>query len=115
MWQRPMSHRWLEDKPPAGGPDGHGGALRVLVESNHPVAKISDFSAFRMAGLDVAVCSGPGDDAVECPLVRGEPCRLAAATDAVLVELDVSRPSTALVIEALAAHHPGVPIVVEVP
>jgi hypothetical protein len=98
----------IRDVPPGD----HGGALRVLVESDRPAAEISDYAEFRLAGLDVSVCSGPGDVAEDCPLVRGESCRFAERADAVLVELDLSQPAAQRVVDALAARHPGTPVVV---
>ena len=32
---------------------------RLLIEDSHPALEISDFTAFRDAGFDVAYCSGP--------------------------------------------------------
>ena len=49
---------------------------RLLIEDDRPALAISDFSVFRDAGLDVAFCSGPGDDPGSCPLLRGQRCAL---------------------------------------
>lgn len=109
MWQRTLSHRWLDSSDEVASP------LRVLIESNDGISQISDFSTFRMAGMDVAICSGPDAAGEECPLVRGEACRFADKADAVLVDLNLSRPEVRQVVAALVAHHPDTGIVVEVP
>jgi len=108
MWQRVLSRRWLQ------ADNGMDRPLRVLVESQSPVAAVADYWAFRLGRMDVAVCSGPGGDADECPLVRGEPCPFAEQADAVLVELDISLPSTQRIVAALTARHPDTSVVVEV-
>lgn len=105
MWQHAVTHGWQS---------GTGGdsRLRVLIETDDPVAEISDFTAFREAGLEVALCSGPTVEPGECPLVRGEACPLVDEADAVLVELDVRGPRGRGVVQALVASHPRTPIVV---
>jgi hypothetical protein len=82
---------------------------RVLVEVDHPALAISDFSAFRDAGFDVAVCSGPDRTPERCPLLRGEQCGLAAHADVVLHGLD----RRLGVAEALRQQLPDLAVVVE--
>jgi hypothetical protein len=84
---------------------------RVLVEDDHPALAISDFSAFRDAGYDVAVCSGPDRTPARCPLLRGEHCGVVANADVVLHGLDPRLGIAA----AIRHQHPGVAVVVEQP
>jgi hypothetical protein len=93
---------------------------QLLVESPDPGLAISNFDAFRYAGFDVMVCGGPGVDAHECPVVRGEPCPLMAAADVVLFDLDGDPPwrsevltaSRTEVLAAMRASRPELPVVV---
>ena len=82
---------------------------RLLIQDDHPVLAISDFSLFEQAGFDIAYCSGPGDDLAACPLLRGQRCPLVADADAVLHGLD-----PALGIAAgICRQRPGMPVVIE--
>lgn len=54
-------------------PGRAGRRPRVLVEDDHPVLAISDFSLLKAAGFDVAYSSGPGDTPSDCPLVSPAP------------------------------------------
>ena len=108
MRQHVISSRWMADGA------ARGARLRLLVETADPVAEISDFRSFRQAGIDVAVCSGPGPQGSECPMVTGRRCALAERADAVLVELPPSSSETHQVVEAMRARHPGTPIVMHV-
>jgi len=105
MWQHILTSHWV---PAAGRPS----PLRVLIETCDPLAQISDFTAFREAGLEIAVCSGPAPHAGGCPLLRGERCGLADEADAVLVELDLYGDMARRVVDALVASHPRTPVVV---
>ncbi len=102
MKQRVPRRAWR-----AGGAATHG--PRVLIEDGHPAMAISDFSMFERAGLNVAFCSGPGNDPSACPLLRGEPCPLVAGADAVLHDLDPKLGIAA----AIRRQSPGTPVVVE--
>ena len=82
---------------------------RVLIEDDHQALAISDFSLFEQAGLDIAFCSGPGEDPRACPLLRGEPCPVLARAEAVLHGLDPALGIAA----AIRGQHPGLPVVVE--
>lgn len=82
---------------------------RVLIEDDHPALAISDFSAFRDAGFDVAMCSGPDRLPERCPLLRGEQCGVVASADVVLNGLDPRLGVAA----AIRHQHPGVAVVVE--
>ena len=84
---------------------------RLLIEDDHPALAVSDFSLFRDAGFDVALCSGPGGDSGGCPLHRGEPCALLAGADVVLHGLDPALGIAA----AIRRQYPGLPVVVEQP
>lgn len=86
--------------------------LRVLVESADPALAISDFAHFGRAGIDVALCSGPVGDPDQCPLVRGEPCALAAGADAILFG---AGPERGRILDGLRRRLPGTPIVVQPP
>ena len=81
--------------------------LRVLIESADPALAISDFAQFARAGIDVAVCGGPVDSPTECPLVRGEPCVLAAEADAILFTPGAHE---GRVLDAARRHHGGTAI-----
>jgi hypothetical protein len=83
---------------------------RLLMESHEPGVDIANFDAFRDAGFDVSVCEGPAD-AVECPLVRGEPCPLVNEADVVLFDVD-DQPARWAVLDALRASRPELPVVV---
>jgi len=82
---------------------------RVLVEDDRPALAISDFSSFQDAGFDVAICSGPGRDAQDCPLLRGQECVVLARADAVLHGLD---PALGIA-EAIRQRHPDIAVLVE--
>jgi hypothetical protein len=82
--------------------------LRVVIESADPALAVSDFSQFTRAGIDVALCCGPGDSR-DCPLLRDEDCALAAGADAVLHKLGHGGTP---VLEAMRDHPGGTPVVV---
>jgi hypothetical protein len=60
----------------------------LLVEDDDPALAVSDFSLFREAGFEVALCRGPGSTAKNCPLHGGEECDLLNGADVVLHGLD---------------------------
>jgi hypothetical protein len=97
-------------------PTGAAGRSRppwhLLVESHEPGMEISNFDAFRCAGFEVTVCQGPGEEASECPIVRGEPCPLLADADVVFFDLDDESPQRSEVLAAMRADRPDLPIVV---
>jgi hypothetical protein len=105
MLQRTITKAWSE-------PSKTGSRLRLLVESSDPLLGISDFTQWTDAGFDVALCSGPAATASECPLVRGEPCELAAGADAILFALPPSRVD---VLQAVRRSHAATPVVVQLP
>ena len=82
---------------------------RLLIEDDRPALAISDFSVFRDAGLDVAFCSGPGDDPGSCPLLRGQRCALVDRADVVLHGLSPGLGIAA----AIRRQRPELPVVVE--
>jgi len=82
---------------------------RVLVEDDRPALAISDFSLFRDAGLDVAFCSGPGDDPAACPLLSGQRCALVDRADVVLHGLSQGLG----IATAIRRQRPELPVVVE--
>lgn len=82
---------------------------RLLVEDDRPALAVSDFSLFRDAGLDVAFCSGPGDDPGACPLLRGQRCALVDRADVVLHGLSPGLGIAA----AIRRQRPELPVVVE--
>lgn len=90
---------------------GAGRRPRVLIEDDHPALAISDFSLCEEAGFDIAFCSGPGDAAQDCPLLRGEDCAVLAGADAVLHGLDPGLGIAA----AIRRQHPGITVVIERP
>ena len=92
-----------------GSPGAGTGRPRVLIEDDRQALAISDFSLFEQAGLDIAFCSGPGEDPRACPLLRGEPCPVLARAEAVLHGLD---PALGIAV-AIRGQHPGLPVVVE--
>src|SRR3954447_13674965 len=49
------------------------GTVRLVVETDDPALRISDFASFRAAGFDVVVCGGP-DRSHGCPAIDGEIC-----------------------------------------
>jgi hypothetical protein len=94
-----VHRRW-----PAGKP-------RVLVEDASEAAAMSDYSVFREAGFEVAVCSGP-DGSTACPLVEEGRCELAESADVVLFGLDVDDPTGRAVLHAHLRRYPDGPAVV---
>ena len=82
---------------------------RLLIEDDHPALEISDFTAFRDAGFDVAFCSGPGVSPGSCPVLRGADCEVLAQADVVLHGLG---PETGLV-AGIRWWHPELPVVVK--
>lgn len=83
--------------------------LKVLVESADPALAVSDFAEFTRAGIDIALCCGPGDRPAECPLVSGEDCALAGGADAVLFKLGTGGQE---VLEVMRRRHRQTPIVI---
>lgn len=102
MRQRKTTPTWSSS---ASGPR----PTRVLIESADPALAVSDFGAFAAAGMDVALCHGPEHTPAECPVVRGEPCQLAAEADVILFDLG---PAGEPVLEAGRRLYPGTPVVV---
>jgi hypothetical protein len=90
-------------------PSADTGRPRVLIEDDHQALAISDFSLFEQAGLDIAFCSGPGEDPRACPLLCGEQCPVLARADAVLHGLDPALGIAA----AIRRQNPGLPVVAE--
>lgn len=84
---------------------------RVLIENDHSALNVSDFSAFRDAGFDVAYCSGPGRTCDGCPLLRGENCDVLDRADVVLHGLDPGSGVAA----AIKWWHPDIPVVQPAP
>jgi len=82
---------------------------RLLVEDDRPALAICDFSVFRDAGLEVAFCSGPGDDPGACPLLLGQRCTLVDLADVVLHGLSPGLGIAA----AIRRQRPELPVVVE--
>jgi len=102
-----MEHRMPRGMGSPAGPAGR--KPRVLVEDDRPALAISDFSVFRDAGLEVAFCSGPGDDLEACPLLGGQRCTLVDRADVVLHGLS---PGLGIA-EAIRRQRPELPVVVE--
>jgi hypothetical protein len=82
---------------------------RLLIEDDRPALAISDFTLFRDAGLDVAFCSGPGDDPAACPLMEGQRCALVDRADVVLHGLS---PGLGIA-TAIRRQRPELPVLVE--
>lgn len=90
---------------------------RLLVEDDDPALAVSDFSLFREAGFDVALCRGPGSTAGDCPLLCGEECDLFARADVVLHGLDPRLGVSAIIrgtkpavgVVTIARHQSGAP------
>ena len=70
-----------------GTSDRPGHSPYVLVEDDDPALALSDFSLFREEGFVVALCAGPGATPSNCPILRGETCRVLAGADVVLHRL----------------------------
>ena len=89
MKQRVPARTWYSSSERAGVP-------ACSSRTSHPALEISDFTAFRDAGFDVAYCSGPaagetGGAAAgpgSCPLLCGADCEVLAGADVVLHGLD---------------------------
>jgi hypothetical protein len=102
MMQRVARRTWRSPGADTGRP-------RVLIEDDHQALAISDFSLFEQAGLDIAFCSGPGEEPRACPLLRGRLCPVLARAEAVLHGLDPSLGIAA----AIRHQRPGLPVVVK--
>jgi hypothetical protein len=102
MEQRMPRRTWSPANLPGRRP-------RLLIEDDRAAVAISDFFAFREAGLDVAFCSGPGDDLGACPLLRGQRCTLVDRADVVLHALSPGLGIAA----AIRRQRPELPVVVE--
>jgi hypothetical protein len=96
-------------------PRGAGSPIRLLIESPDPALQVSDFSCFREAGIEVALCEGPARSPYECPLVRGETCGLAEHADVVLCDLARTGSVGKEVVGALQHHHAATPVLVVTP
>ncbi len=110
MKQRTTISPWWSQRPRQPGTP-----IRLLVESDDPVLAVSDFTSYREAGIDVALCAGPAGQADDCPLVRGEHCELADGADVVLFQFDLSAGPGAAVLAAMHASHPDVAVLVSTP
>jgi len=104
MKQRTLSP-WSEDR--------HRQRPRVLVEDPHPALQVAEFRYFEDAGFDVAVCTGPGEEA-PCPLEQGGDCRLAELADVVVMGPGMA-PHRAAVAAEMHRRRPEVPVVVQMP
>lgn len=62
--------------------------LRLLIEDDDPALAISDFALYRDAGMEVALCRGPGTERAGCPLLSGGRCEVLSGADVVLHQLD---------------------------
>ena len=102
MRQRKTTQTWSRS--------ARGGAppLRVLIESADPALAVSDFGAFTAAGIEVALCHGPDHTPAECPVVRGQPCPLAAGADVILFDVGAFPGE---ILEAGRRVHAGTPVV----
>jgi len=104
MEQRMPRRTWSSPGLPGRRP-------RLLVEDDRPAPAVSNFSLFRDAGLDVAFCSGPGDDPGACPLLNGQRCALVDRADVVLHGLSPGLGIAA----AMHRQRPELPVLVEQP
>ena len=102
MNQRPFSH-WSE-------PDHRP---RLLIEDPSPALQVAEFRSFEDSGLDVALCSGPGEGHA-CPLTEGGDCPLVDSADVVLMGPGMAG-YRAEVAEAIHRRQPDLPIVVQIP
>jgi len=109
MYQR----TWSCPVPETSPPRPHA-KPRVLIEDPSPVVELSDFSLFREAGFEVALCGGP-DGSATCSLAEGKCCPLAEAADVVLFALDLDGAAGQSVLRAHARDHPERPVVVQLP
>lgn len=87
------------------------GRERVLVEAADAWAFAAGLEA---AGYDVLTCTGPRAGDERCPLLEHGACSAAAGADLILSALPESAGGPEIV-AALAAAHPGTPVVVEAP
>jgi hypothetical protein len=109
--QRPVPPSWRKGKRTTDHP-------RLLVEDDDPALAVSDFSLFRKAGFEVALCRGPGYTAEGCPLLHGEECHLLTSADVVLHGLDphlgvraiINETKPTLGVVTIARHSSGPPI-----
>jgi hypothetical protein len=67
----------------------------------------------RSAGLRVLTCPGPVDGLPGCPLMRGQPCRLASAADVIIVNHPIDDDHWRDLMAGHADVHPGVPVCIE--
>lgn len=81
MYQR-IPSKWT-------APGRSNGSVRLLIEDPDPVLALSDFESYREAGIEVALCSGPGPDQNgRCPVLTRGRCPILSGADVVLHHLD---------------------------
>lgn len=102
MRQHVMQSRWTERNGP-----------RVLFEDANSALAVSDFTAFREAGFEVAACSGP-NHAIECPLLRGQECQMVAEADVIVFGPDRLFGVGREVLETICRRYPETAKLVEV-
>lgn len=86
---------------------------RVLVEDPDGAVLAASRRILEREGFEVATCAGP-EPGHRCPEVTRASCPLMQGVDVIYSSLDWHRPEHREVLAAQRAHHPDVPVVVEI-
>lgn len=86
---------------------------RVLVEDPDGAVLAASRRILEREGFEVATCAGP-EPGHRCPEVTSAGCPLMQGVDVIYSSLDWHEPEHREVLEAQRAHHPGVPVIVEI-
>jgi hypothetical protein len=95
--------------------DHTSGRPRVLIEVVEWAVGEATAGAFRTAGWDAAVCSGPGAHALHCPLIAQEGCDKVADADLVVTRISLDDVRNRALIRMLGERAAVVPVIVETP
>ena len=94
---------WAEDR----------GRPRILVEDPDGAVRTASQHILERAGYEVVTCAGP-EPGRRCAEVAAPGCALLRDADVVYTSLDWHRPEHREVLRAQRAHHPDLPVVVEI-
>ncbi len=90
---------------------------RVLVVHHDVDTADQEVASLRRAGYEVTECIGPTGSPRPCPVLRGNPCRMADNADVLIYDVWASgtTDSSRSLIEDLRAQYPDKPIVLTSP
>ncbi len=90
---------------------------RVLVVHHDIDTADQEVESLRRAGYEVTECIGPAGVPRPCPVLRGQPCRLADAADVLVYDVWASgaTDSSHSLIESIRRQYPATPLVLTSP